>query len=184
MKALRPTTVTLGLILALMTPALAQRATLEQMGDFAGTDGYESLHMTSNLGSFKIYPGEGRIEIDFSGTILISNLQGEVVKSPEILQEYSGYNRTVYHGTGKIVVSGKWRAVQWFGTDMKADWYGKGLCRITGEFDRDLKTGEYWYKDPEDKGNWATSMLVITLPERKTGNAPNVIPQKRGGGGN
>ena len=152
------------------------------MGDFAGTEGYDTLHMQCNLGSFKIIPGEGRIEIDFNGSVLVSGLEGDIEVSEGLVEEFTKFGRSIYHGTGKITVSGKWRAVQWFGTDMQADWYGKGLCRITGEFDRDLKTGEYWYDDPEDKGYFATSMMEITLPERKVGFAPGVTPQRRGGG--
>ena len=184
MKALRPTTVTLGLIMALLSPALAQRATVEEMGDFAGTRGYATLHMTCNLGSFKISPGEGRVEISFTGTILVSSLQGEVEKSPGIITEFSGLGRDVYHGTGTIIVNGKWRSVQWFGTEMKADWYGRGHVKLTGEFDRNLDLGKYWYDDDEEKGSWLTSMREIDLPERRLGGAPDVVPRKRGGGGN
>lgn len=181
---MRPIVVTLGLITALLSPALAQRATVEQMGRVAGTENYSTLHMQSNLGSFKIYPGEGRATVNFTGTVLISGLEGDIEVSPGLVTEFSKYNRTVYHGTGTITVTGKWRAFQWFGTDMTAVWYGKGQCRIIGEFDRDLKTGRYWYDDPEDGGTWATSLLELKLPEQKVGFAPGVVPERRGGGGN
>lgn len=176
----------MGIAAVLLTPALAQKATPEQMGLIAERADFSTLHMESNLGSFKIYPGQGRCEFSFTGTVLVSGLNddGYVEASPGVIVEYTGLNRTVYHGTGSIVVSGKWRALQWFGTDMSGVWYGQGMMRIIGEFDRDLNTGTYWYSDPSDVGNWPTNMIELVLPERRFGETQGIVPRRRGGGEN
>ncbi|MCH8977783.1 MAG: hypothetical protein IH945_00880 [Armatimonadetes bacterium] len=181
---LRPTFLSIGVVVALLTPALAQRATPEQMGQIGQRADYSTLHMQSNLGSFKILGGQGRCELTCTGTVLVSGLEGEVEASPGMKVEYVGMGRTVYHGSGQLVVTGTWRALQWFGTDMTGLWYGRGVVRIVGEFDRDLNTGTYWYSDPDDRGNWPTSMMELRLPELRIGVAEGVVPRRRGGGGN
>jgi len=174
----------MGIATVLLTPALAQKATPEQMGQFGERADYSTIHMESNLGSFKILNGQGRCEFSFTGSVLVSGLSpdGHVETSPGVTVEFSGLNRTVYHGTGHMVVSGTWRALQWFGTDMSGVWYGQGVMRIIGEFDRDLNTGTYWYSDPTDTGNWPTNMMELTLPERRLGGAQGIVPRRRGGG--
>ncbi|MCH7814787.1 MAG: hypothetical protein IID40_12295 [Planctomycetes bacterium] len=181
---LRSTFLSMGVVAALLTPALAQRATPEQMGQIGQRADYSTLHMESNLGSFKIIDGQGRCEISCTGTVLVNGLEGHIEASPGMKVEYEGMGRTVYHGTGKLVVTGKWRALQWFGTDMAGVWYGRGVMRIIGEFDRDLNTGTYWYSDPSDTGNWPTHMMEIRLPEKLLGVPEGVTPRRRGGGGN
>ena len=174
----------MGVAAAMLAPALAQRATPEQMGQIGERADYSTLHLESKLGSFKIIDGEGRCEVNCTGTVLVSGLDGQVEASPGMKVEFEGMGRTVYHGTGKMVVTGKWRAFQWFGTDMTAVWYGRGVTRITGEFDRDLNIGTYWYSDPDDRGNWSTKMMDLILPERRLGITRGVTPRRRGGGGN
>ena len=181
---LRPTFLSIGIAAVLLTPALAQKATPEQMGQTGERADFSTIHMESNLGSFKILDGEGRCEFSFTGSVLVSglNAEGQVEVTPGVTVEFSGLNRTVYHGTGRMVVSGTWRALQWFGTDMTGVWYGAGIIRITGEFDRDLNTGTYWYSDPEDRGSWPTNMVQLELPEKQFGIIKGVTPRRRDGG--
>lgn len=146
------------------------------------------MHMQSNLGSFKIIPATddrgnpdaGRLEFSFTGTVLISKLDGKATVSEGVRKEFDDLDRVVFHGTGSIVIDGKWRAVQWFGGDMEAVWYGRGIARMVGEFDRNLETGNYWFDDPVSKQSWMTQIREIHLPQRQFGS--NVVPKDRGSG--
>lgn len=188
MKQLKPLVTTLGLTTALFAPALAQKATPEQMGTLGEKAEYGTLHLKTGLGSFKIKPtdplgkAEGRVEIAFSGSILVSQLDGNIQVSDGLVKEFDDLGRQIYHGTGSAVVSGRWRGLQWFGRNLTATWYGKGLIQMIGEFDKDLKTGEYWYDDPDIKGQWPSTMWTMLLPEQKVGVTPGVVPTKRGEG--
>ena len=184
LPALRTTVLAVGLL----TVAAAQRATPEQKGSIEGGENYATMHMRSNLGSFKIIPATddrgnpdaGRLEFSFTGTVLISKLDGKATVSDGLRKEFDDMDRVVYHGTGSIVIEGKWRAVQWFGGDMEAVWYGRGIARVVGEFDRNLETGELWFDDPVATIPWMTQIREIHLPERKFGS--NVRPRERGSG--
>jgi len=115
-----------------------QPASQAQMGSFAGTQGYGTMNLQSNLGTFRSIDGEGRFDIAFKGSLLVSKLEGKVTPVGAIKKEYDKYGRQVYFGEGRLVVEGKWRAIQWFGTNMRTTWYGKGIILILGEFDKDL----------------------------------------------
>jgi hypothetical protein len=67
---------------------------------------------------------------------------------------------------------------------MAGTWYGAGQIRITGEFDKDLKTGEYWFEDPEDKGLWGTNMQQITVPPLRPGLSSGQKPIRKQPGEN
>lgn len=186
MKAvLRPSVFAMGLVGTLVSPALAQKATPDQMGGFSQQTGFATMHLKSNLGSFRMIDAKGRVEMDFTGTVLVSKLNGTVEVSGGLKKEFEGMGRTLYHGTGHIVVSGDFRALQWFGSDMRATWFGQGLVRLLGEFDKDLSTGEYWYDDPDSKGVWPSqNTMDFTLPENISPYARGANPVRRGGGGN
>jgi hypothetical protein len=161
------------------------------MGRFADTSGYATIHLQSNLGSFKTRSkepngkAEGRFDIQYSGSLLVSGLEGNIQVGEGLVKEFDDMGRQVYHGTGRIVVEGKWRALQWFGSGMSATWYGSGLINVIGEFDQNLQTGYYWYDDPEKKGMWPSVMMTYAVPELPSGVSPDVVPQRRGGqGGN
>ncbi|HXH62342.1 MAG TPA: hypothetical protein VNI20_13425 [Fimbriimonadaceae bacterium] len=180
---LRPTALALGVIVTLVTPAFAQKATPEQMGNLGDKSDYGTMHFNSNLGSFRMIDGEGRVEIDFTGTILVNKLQGSVQVSGNLKKEFDGMKRTVYHGTGHMVVSGQFRAIQWFGSDMTGVWYGKGIIRLLGEFDRNLSTGEYWYDDPVDKGEWpSVNTFDYYVPEHMSPYAEGSVKRRDSGG--
>lgn len=139
--------------------ALAQPATPEQRAGVTPKSEYGTMHLQTQLGSFKLIDGEGRVEFTFSGTVLISQLKGNLQVTGDVVKQYQDKERQVYFGTGKVVVTGSFRAIQWFGKDMKLVWYGRGVARLTGQFSRDrvtneLKTGDLWYDNPNDKIAW------------------------------
>lgn len=178
---LKSTFLTLIALSALPGAALAQKATPEQMLGLGEREGYKTLHMKSNLGSFKMY-GEGAVTLNFSGTLLVSQLEGKIEFAGDVKKEYEGLGRQVFHGKGQAKITGKWRAIQWFGSDMDAVWWGNGFVRLVGEFDRDLKTGEYWYDDPDFRKPWQIFLFEVYLPELVRNVAPGT-PVKRGEGG-
>lgn len=171
-------------------PNVAQVATAEQMGPFAGRSGFGTLHLQSRLGSFKSIDGEGRLSVRFTGTLLVTNLRDGrmTVRSGRLRKEFDEGGRQVYTGTADVVIDGKWRGVQWFGRDMRAVWWGRGFMRVSGEFVRNpqtgkLETGDYWYNNPEEKMAFPSSNLItLTLPQATMGVDPNVRPRGRRGG--
>jgi hypothetical protein len=160
------------------------------MGRYSGKSEFATLHLKCGLGSFKTRPKnpvgvvEGRMDITFSGSVLVNALKGTVEVGPGLTKEYDDNGRQVYHGTGRLVVDGQWRGLQWFGSDMEAVWFGTGIASLIGEFDKNLYTGEYWFDDPLSKGTWSTHMTTVILPEMRYGVTPGVVPTKKGEGGN
>ncbi len=171
----------LSLATALITASvMAQPATAAQKAGVTPKPEYGTMHMEAPIGSFRLIDGEGRIEMTFRGTVLLSSLQGKVVPGPGVKREVTKGERQVFFGNGTIVVTGKWRALQWFGGGMKASWYGRGLARLTGEFDRNLNPGRYWYEDPTKKQYWyPNSAITITVPQQVQGR-PTSAPKRRG----
>ncbi|MBX3095909.1 MAG: hypothetical protein KF812_03530 [Fimbriimonadaceae bacterium] len=160
----------------------AQPATPAQMGSIPDKPEYGTLHLSTRLGSFRTIDGVGRAEFTFSGTVLVSKLKGKVTMSGNVREEYKDEERAVYHGTGRCVVEGEWRAVQWFGRDMNFVWYGKGIARVTGDFDANQETGWYWYDDPTDRMPWpAANSRDVVLPKRGvTDRIPTIRPRSGG----
>jgi hypothetical protein len=179
--------VKIGLVAGMMAATLvnfAQKATPEQMGSFAGKEGLGTFHMQTKLGSFKLIDCEGRLDVKFSGTLLVSQLEGGTMQVLEgkLRKEYDKSGRAVYTGAARIVVSGKWRGIQWFGSDMNATFYGRGFARITGEFDRNLKTGDYWYEDGEKMAFPSSSVMSMPVPQANYGADTKLKPTPRVGG--
>lgn len=173
------------LAIAAMGMAVPQNATPAQMAGVKPDSKFATVHLQTNLGSFKSIDGEGRFEVTCAGTILISNLKGKAEVSPGWRKEHESRGRVIYSGKGKIVLTGSWRGFQWFGRDMRAVWYGKGVVRVVGEFDRNLKTGDYWYDDPAKKLPWFSSgVTTVFLPPQNFGADLNAKPveRKRPGG--
>lgn len=173
--------------------AVAQPANALQRGPVPITDGYGTMNFQTKLGSFRLIDGEGKVDFTFKGTVMVSKLNdaegfgSDVLFTGNVKKEYEGMDRVIYHGEGRCVVVGKWRAVQWFGSNMKGFWYGKGMARFVGEFDRDLNTGQFWYEDPEKRFNWfATGVYDAPLPDFRPGvsNASKAKRRtKKSGGG-
>ena len=184
MKSLMRIGLATGLLFASMAN-YAQQATPVQKGAYANRTDMAVFHMQTNLGSFKIIDGEGRVEFSFSGTVLLTNhSDGEMqIVSGNLRKEYDKNKRVVYTGTGKVVVTGKWRGLQWFGSDMNAVFYGKGYVRVTGEFDRNLNTGHYWYDDEAAKLAFpSSSVMSLPLPPANYGANLKAKPKPNQGG--
>jgi hypothetical protein len=148
----------------------------------------DTLYFNSKIGSLKIQganedPAEGRIELSFSGTLLVSGLDGRIGTSGNLRREYLNqkFNRQVYSGTGTVIIEGGVRAIQWFGRDMEGKFTGpRGIVRLYGEFDRNLDTGFYWYEGEQEKKHWGIYGMTLTLP--RMGPNTSVVPQRRSGG--
>lgn len=148
------------------------------------------------LGSFKLLPRNdkdpvrGRLEFSFTGTVLISGLQGRVIPSGNLRKEFDDpkMQRQVFFGTGKLVIEGTVRSVQWFGREMRGNFNGRGIFRFYGEFwrnpaTRQLETGNYWYGLPTDaraeRRPWGTYGMQAAVPEVKFGPPQDVTPRPR-----
>ncbi len=150
---------------------------------------YGQFNMTTRVGSFKMLEfndqnqPEGHFEMTFTGTVLVDtskavphdrNLKTVVHTSGNVKFEKSYHGRDLYFGTGKIIVDGGWHAIQWFGRDMNASFFGTGVMQLTGEFDKDLNTGQYWYSDGK-KLDWGTGGQQPTVPQTVYGGAKSTV---------
>ncbi|HVL38588.1 MAG TPA: hypothetical protein VM328_04270 [Fimbriimonadaceae bacterium] len=147
------------------------------------------LNFQTNLGSFKILrdrsrAAEGRLDVSFSGTLLIRGLQGTAsVTSGQIRKEIDRKqnNITVYFGTGSMSVYGKFDAIQWFGKDMKGTFRGFGIARLYGEFDENLNTGTYTEEGSTEVRFWSPHGSTVPIPNAMR---PRVTPTERKPGQN
>jgi len=144
------------------------------------------VDMATNIGSFKIVsPGEvksfGKIDIEFNGSVLIIGLNGTVIPSAGLRNEYSNakHERTGYNGKGKLTIEGEWTAIQFFGRDMRAHWEGLGICRLYGEFDKNLDTGTFTIKGDKVRA-WNQGGNMFVLP-RGEDNSPTPRVKKADG---
>lgn len=132
------------------------------------------IYFNTNVGSFKILgineiPVEGTIDLEFKGTVLVSDLEpgSSIVVSPGIRREIDDkkLNKQVYFGHGRITIEGKLRALQFFGTDLRARFDGFGFIRLYGEFDRNLDTGLFWFKGFEtQQAPWNNGGISFSVP--------------------
>jgi len=123
------------------------------------------MHFETKLGSFRVINGEGQFRMTFKGTVLVSqHKDGAVNVSGNVRKEIDERGRKVYFGEGRLEVTGQWRAIQWFGRDLSADWFGAGMVQLKGEFDKDLNTGTFWVDDPKQVQYWQTSLITVLLP--------------------
>lgn len=167
--------------------AVAQPATPEQMAGVAQDPGFGTLHMTTRLGSFKLIDGRGRVAVNFTGTIMVSagteklsERDLQIQTSPGLREEYRDDYRVAWTGTGTLIATGSWRGIQWFGRDMDAVWYGNGVARLSGEFDRNLETGSYWYDDPSDVMFFPSEGIIeARVPKPSSTGVGTVRPQRR-----
>jgi hypothetical protein len=171
-------------------PALLAAVVFAPRSAVAQQQDYGTIFFKSNVGSFKFLgvnklPAEGRVQISFTGTLLIDSFSAtepKVTASGAIRKEYDDpkHLQQAYHGTGTVIIDGKFTALQWFGRDMTAQWKGFGIARLVGEFDKNLDTGKYWYiQNPADIHDWGTQLRSITNPPAVGDYI--VLPQKRGG---
>lgn len=168
-------------LVVLPTICSAQAATPAQRDGVTSEDGFGTLHFRTKLGSFKIIEGHGRCDFTFSGTVLVSNFKGKFDVTGNVRKEYEKGSRVIYHGTGRFVGVGDWRSVQWFGSNMDGVWFGRGVVRLSGEFDRDQKTGDYWFDDPNKVMGWpGGTTMDIPVPPITPGYNKNVKIKKKG----
>lgn len=161
--------------------AVAQPATEAQMNGVKDRSNCGTLHFSTRLGSFKMIDGFGRAEFTFTGTVLINRVDGTKEVTGNVRKEYEKGDRVIYFGTGKVVVTGSWRGIQWFGKDLSGVWFGRGVMRFAGEFDRDQLTGDYWFDDPSKKTAWPGGTTYdIPFPRATPGVNPNVKVKKKG----
>lgn len=156
--------------------------------------GFGTVFMHTNIGSFRIMGtqdfqsakrirAEGRVEVVFTGTVLINDLKGKVITSGSIRKEYDKHGRTAYFGKGKLIIEGEFWAVQFFGTKMDARWTGWGIARMYGEFDENLETGFYWFDNAPKKTYWSPFGSTISLPHPlPAGTGLKPTERKPGGG--
>lgn len=143
----------------------------------------DTIHLKTSIGSFKLIDGKGSTSFSFEGTVLIIDAVGPVKVEGAVKKEFDNpkMKRVSYFGKGKITVNGSWRGIQWFGTNLEGYVKGKCTIRLTGEFDRNLDTGFYWYGDRvNDKNPWYVAGITVPLPEDPR---MNPKPIRRGGYG-
>lgn len=148
---------------------------------------FGNLNLQTNVGSFRVTgtkdPAEGRLDIEFTGSVLVSELDGTIDASDGLIKEYDDRGRKVYFGTGKLVVQGKFRKFQWFGRDMQARFVGKGIFLMFGEFDKNLDTGTFWYDGNPKRYPWGQGGRTLAIPNEAAKTVNPVERGKAGGGG-
>ena len=152
----------------------------------------DTLFFSTTVGSFKILPPgpdktKGTLDMDFEGTLMVSELKGQITPGPGIRLEYERpkHGRKVYFGKGHIRVSGDFRSMQFFGRNLKGSYTGIGVARLYGEFDKNMETGYYWYASKPEKIDWGSYGRTLYVPAY---NGPTVkpgkvrdVPAKKGG---
>jgi len=163
----------------LATASIAQTATPAQREGILANPAFATMHLRASLGSFRLMDGQGRVEVNFTGSLLVSQLQnGKVTLVGKFEKQYDDRGRQLYYGKGKALITGKFRGIQWFGKDMNLVWFGAGRARLSGEYDKNLKTGELWYDNPKVVTNWPPQgSFDYTLP-RPAAPKPVVPPRK------
>jgi len=113
---------------------------------------FNGVNFHTNVGSFKLLGSDpnlvqGKLDFGFKGTVLISDLEegSKVSVSGDVRKEYTTDDKSkiLYFGNGKISILGRFRAVQFFGQNLKGRFFGWGVFRFYGEFDKNLDTGSY-----------------------------------------
>lgn len=163
---------------------VAQPARPGLKAGYEAKDNYGTMHIKTGIGTFKIIDGEGRVQMKFHGTLLLTkHKEGKLtVLSGKLRKEHEKDGRAVYTGDATVLVDGKWRGLQFFGSGLEFEWYGMGAIRFSAEFDSNLKTGEYWYEDPNDRQPMpATSMLTMSNPQPIFGANPRAAATGRRG---
>lgn len=173
-----------------VAPALLAAVVLLPVTARAQQQEYGTIFFKCNVGSFKLLgvnnlPAEGKVQISFTGTLLVNLFTADnpkITVTGNIRREYNdpAHLQQAFHGTGSMVMDGKFTSIQWFGRDMTASWNGFGIARLVGEFDKDYNTGKYWYiQNTSDIHDWGTQLRSLTNPPSI--DDYKVLPKKRGG---
>jgi hypothetical protein len=163
----------IAILLLLGTLSAAQ---LERPGKLPGGQGIVMLD--SGPGSFRA-EGEGVLVIDTLagdpkggiGTVYITGLEGPgaAIKVSGMREEYRERTRVCYHGKGRVEVRGKFHAVYFLGEHVKGYFEGKGMLRLYGDLDRNMRTGLFYYPGFKKDGeqvyeHWETYGRVVEVP--------------------
>ena len=134
----------------------------------------DTLFFSTTVGSFKLLPPgpdktKGALEMDFEGTVMVSGLKGAATPGPGVRLELNraDHNRQVYFGKGHIRIDGEYRAIQFFGRNLKGRFTGVTIARLYGEFDKNMETGYYWYASQPEKQDWGSYGRTLTVPPYK-----------------
>lgn len=152
---------------SMVAAAVPQPATPEQRGGLPVNNDLATLHFQTNLGSGRAIRGSGRIQINVKGTVVLRHFKGTEQITGTLRKEFEDKDYKTYHGQGTITLQGEWTTVYFFGTQISGVWYGRGLMRVTGEFDQNLNTGTYWYDDVNQKYYYPSSTtMLVELPQK------------------
>jgi len=156
---------------ALLTTAFLGGAAHAQAPAPAAPAGTDTLYISTTVGSFKILPAgpdttRGALDIEFEGTVMVSGLNGTVTPGTGVRLELDRpeHKRQVYFGKGRIRVDGEFRAIQFFGRNLKGTFRGNGVARLYGEFDKNMETGYYWYASNPQKQDWGAYGRTVIVP--------------------
>ena len=140
------------------------------------------LHFTTNIGSLKLFNGDGTVTLHFHGTVLIRGYKGTPVVAGKIQKEYDSHDRQSYFGDGTFTFDGHFDSIQWFGSDLVGLWNGRGGFRLYGDYDKDLKTGWFWFgEDVANKTAWPTQSGNYYLPPKALQQQTPVLKGKGSG---
>ncbi len=163
----RATVATLAVALGAFPLAFAQ-------GPTAAPAKPDTMYFSTGVGSFKLLPPgpnttTGSLDMTFEGTVMVSGLKGTVTPGPGVRLEYArpDHNRQVFFGKGRLQVKGEYRAIQFFGRNLKGSFTGVTVARLYGEFDKNMETGYYWYASQPEKQDWGTSGRTLSVPPFK-----------------
>lgn len=149
---------------------LAQGGAPQPKASGQETAPFGHAEMQVGVGSFRLQrngrsTGEGRADLTFRGTVLLSQYQGKpVIISGNVRKEYEGYGRVVYFGQGRIIIDGKFRAFQWFGGDMKCTFDGNAAMQFSGEYGGPTTGGGYLKIDEAPPRLWYSSGMNCLIP--------------------
>lgn len=144
--------------------------------------GADEVSFETRLGSFKLLPYNeeaiptGTLNMSFTGTILITGLEGDLQLGGNLRKEWEDKEakKVAYFGTGTIRFNGKMKSLQWFGRNLKGTFKGNGFFRLYGEFDDKLETGFYTYKGETDRRPWGTQGMPMMVPQQIYNSGDNV----------
>ncbi|HET6645133.1 MAG TPA: hypothetical protein VFG65_06510 [Fimbriimonadales bacterium] len=125
------------------------------------------VHLWSKIGSFSM-EGQGQVVLNFEGTLLLSGHHGPPPQiTGKVRKEFDKIGRVVWFGSGKAVIQGSWRHLNWFGKDMDCVWHGRGIVMTFGEFDEKGQTG-FTQVDDLPPQAWLTGGLTFYVPKESS----------------
>lgn len=146
----------------------------------AQADPTGTVFMQSHIGAFRLFNGKGTFHYDFDGTILMRDYKGKIRTSGNVRKEYDSHGRIAFFGKGSVDFTGTFDSFECFGKNMNGKWTGSGGFRLFGDYDKDLRTGWYWFDNDPTRHEWPTSGGDIILPHYIY-HAPTPVLRGKGG---